>query len=76
MVCSDQLGPLVRNSDGTLSRIGNWQEMGEKERARLLGGIRDESLRRTQERTLRILSKRNLLRYKEQTQAGDKTNEA
>ncbi|KIW26554.1 uncharacterized protein PV07_09640 [Cladophialophora immunda] len=42
----DALGPLVINSDGTLSRIHNWAEMTELER----------------ERTLRILGKRNQLR--------------
>ncbi|KAI0338580.1 hypothetical protein BDW22DRAFT_1362629 [Trametopsis cervina] len=30
----DALGPLVVNSDGTLSRIANWQEMTEEERSR------------------------------------------
>ncbi|KIW65734.1 hypothetical protein PV04_07960 [Phialophora macrospora] len=42
----DALGPMVINSDGTLSRIHNWAEMTEAER----------------ERTLRILGKRNQLR--------------
>lgn len=42
----DHLGPLVVNSDGTLSRIANWASMAESEK----------------ERTLRILSKRNMLR--------------
>ncbi|KAH0842650.1 hypothetical protein AYO21_09001 [Fonsecaea monophora] len=42
----DALGPLVINSDGTLSRIDNWAQMTELER----------------ERTLRILGKRNQLR--------------
>ncbi|GAA6036536.1 hypothetical protein JCM8097_003553 [Rhodosporidiobolus ruineniae] len=32
----DRLGPTVVNSDGTLSRIANWAEMGEAERARIL----------------------------------------
>ncbi|TFK37579.1 hypothetical protein BDQ12DRAFT_607328 [Crucibulum laeve] len=39
----DELGPLVVNSDGTLSRISNWSSMAEAER----------------QRTLRVLSKRN-----------------
>jgi len=42
----DHLGPLVVNSDGTLSRISNWQSMTEAER----------------ERTLRVLGKRNMFR--------------
>ncbi|KAF9040065.1 hypothetical protein BJ165DRAFT_1495168 [Panaeolus papilionaceus] len=42
----DVLGPLVVNSDGTLSRIDNWAQMTDAER----------------ERTLRVLSKRNKLR--------------
>lgn len=42
----DSLGPMVVNSDGTLSRIQNWQNMTEAER----------------ERTLRVLGKRNMLR--------------
>ncbi|TRM63180.1 hypothetical protein BD626DRAFT_403040 [Schizophyllum amplum] len=39
----DELGPMVVNSDGTLSRIGNWAEMTEAEK----------------KNTLRVLSKRN-----------------
>ncbi|KAE8190291.1 hypothetical protein A4X06_0g5848 [Tilletia controversa] len=39
----DALGPLVVNSDGTLSRIHNWSSMAKSER----------------ERTLRVLGKRN-----------------
>lgn len=42
----DDLGPMVLNTNGTLSRIHNWNEMSELER----------------ERTLRILGKRNQLR--------------
>ncbi|KIW94365.1 uncharacterized protein Z519_04341 [Cladophialophora bantiana CBS 173.52] len=42
----DALGPVVINSDGTLSRIDNWAQMTKTER----------------ERTLRILGKRNKLR--------------
>ncbi|GAA5910053.1 hypothetical protein JCM5296_007007 [Sporobolomyces johnsonii] len=42
----DRLGPTVVNSDGTLSRIGNWAEMGPAER----------------QRVLRILGSRNQLR--------------
>jgi predicted Fe-S protein YdhL (DUF1289 family) len=39
----DQLGPMVVNVDGTLSRITNWEAMTEIERTN----------------TLRIISKRN-----------------
>ncbi|KAJ3983556.1 hypothetical protein F5890DRAFT_1522375 [Lentinula detonsa] len=39
----DELGPMVVNSDGTLSRIANWSNMTEAE----------------QERTLRVLGSRN-----------------
>ncbi|KAF7795752.1 hypothetical protein EIP86_006919 [Pleurotus ostreatoroseus] len=46
----DALGPLVVNSDGTLSRIANWPNMTELER----------------ERTLRVLSARNQIRIANQ----------
>lgn len=39
----EQLGPIVVNSDGTMSRIPNWHDMTDMEK----------------ERTVRILSKRN-----------------
>ncbi|KAJ9478934.1 hypothetical protein PHBOTO_002426 [Pseudozyma hubeiensis] len=39
----DRLGPMIVNSDGTISRIANWQNMSEIER----------------ERSLRLLAKRN-----------------
>ncbi|KAF8153983.1 hypothetical protein B0H34DRAFT_799897 [Crassisporium funariophilum] len=42
----DELGPMVVNSDGTLSRIANWTQLTDMER----------------ERTLRVLSARNKLR--------------
>ncbi|KAF2875903.1 hypothetical protein BDV95DRAFT_457914, partial [Massariosphaeria phaeospora] len=42
----DHLGPLVVNRDGSLSHIGNWEQMSEIER----------------KNTLRILGKRNQLR--------------
>ncbi|WFD38205.1 uncharacterized protein MJAP1_001153 [Malassezia japonica] len=42
----DHLGPIVVNSDGTLARVPNWHEM-----------TKDE-----QERTTRILAKRNQAR--------------
>ncbi|KAK6363731.1 hypothetical protein TWF730_001149 [Orbilia blumenaviensis] len=42
----DHLGPLVVNSDGTLSRIHNWADMTPLER----------------ERTIKVLGKRNQLR--------------
>jgi hypothetical protein len=42
----DHLGPVVVNQDGTLARISNWDQMTEIE----------------QKNTLRILSKRNMLR--------------
>ncbi|WVN88829.1 uncharacterized protein L203_104043 [Cryptococcus depauperatus CBS 7841] len=45
----DRLGPMIINSDGTLSRIQNWQELHPIE----------------QERTVRLLvKKRNLVRLK------------
>lgn len=54
----EHLGPLVVNSDGTLSRIQNWVGMTEDERGR----------------TLRILGKRNMLRREQLTEAeGDQT---
>lgn len=42
-VSLDHLGPMVVNVDGTLSRIGNWEQMTENE----------------QKTTLRVLGKRN-----------------
>eukprot|EP00931_Biecheleriopsis_adriatica_P086183 TRINITY_DN60896_c0_g1_i1.p1 TRINITY_DN60896_c0_g1~~TRINITY_DN60896_c0_g1_i1.p1 ORF type:complete len:111 (+),score=31.60 TRINITY_DN60896_c0_g1_i1:24-356(+) len=39
----DNLGPLVVNTDGTISRINNWHEMTESE----------------QQKTLRVIGKRN-----------------
>jgi hypothetical protein len=39
----DHLGPMVVNKDGTLSRIGNWEQMTEME----------------QRNTMRIVGKRN-----------------
>lgn len=39
----DHLGPMIVNSDGTISRIANWQNMSEIEK----------------ERSLRLLAKRN-----------------
>ncbi|WFD02422.1 hypothetical protein MOBT1_001104 [Malassezia obtusa] len=42
----DKLGPVVVNSDGTLARLPNWDKMTPDE----------------QERTVRILSKRNQAR--------------
>lgn len=42
----DHLGPMVVNRDGTLSRIGNWEQMTDIEKRN----------------TLRILGKRNQLR--------------
>ncbi|EPT00752.1 hypothetical protein FOMPIDRAFT_1121941 [Fomitopsis schrenkii] len=46
----DALGPLVVNSDGTLSRIANWPNMTEIER----------------ERTVRVLMARNRIRIANQ----------
>jgi hypothetical protein len=44
----DHLGPMVVNRDGTLSRVGNWDQMSEIER----------------QNTVRILGKRNQMRLK------------
>jgi hypothetical protein len=44
----DHLGPIVLNTDGSMSRITNWQEMTEEE----------------QTRTLRVVAKRNQARQK------------
>ncbi|KAL1408349.1 hypothetical protein Q8F55_005158 [Vanrija albida] len=47
----DNLGPMIVNSDGTLSRISNWAELSDIER----------------ERTVRLLvKKRNLVRLSQQ----------
>ncbi|KAJ5474758.1 hypothetical protein N7475_004324 [Penicillium sp. IBT 31633x] len=55
----DHLGPMVVNVDGTLSQIGNWQQMSEIEK----------------QNTLRVLGKRNqkrleALRAKEKAEGG------
>ena len=54
----DNLGPIVLNEDGTMSRITNWHEMTERE----------------QENTLRVIGKRNAKRRQalEQKQAAEK----
>ncbi|SMR57550.1 unnamed protein product [Zymoseptoria tritici ST99CH_3D1] len=57
----DHLGPMVVNKDGTLSRIGNWDQMTEQEK----------------KNTLRILGKRNkqrtsALKEAEDSAAGEK----
>lgn len=49
----DHMGPLVVNTDGTMSRISNWAEMSEIER----------------DNTLRILGKRNQQRLKKLREA-------
>lgn len=45
----DELGPIIVNKDGTTSRVTNWLEMGREE----------------QERTQRMIKKRNEKRLKE-----------
>ena len=42
----DKMGPVIINSDGTIGRIGNWHEMTPEE----------------QERTKRVVAKRNKAR--------------
>lgn len=51
----DHLGPMVVNRDGTLSRIGNWEQMSDLE----------------QKNTLRVLTKRNKQRLDALKAAGD-----
>ncbi|KAJ7737873.1 hypothetical protein DFH07DRAFT_90437 [Mycena maculata] len=48
----NDLGPMVVNSDGTLSRISNWSNLTEAEK----------------ERTLRVLSARNKIRLANEEQ--------
>ncbi|KAI0698775.1 hypothetical protein C8Q76DRAFT_245721 [Earliella scabrosa] len=54
----DKLGPIVVNSDGTLSRIANWENMIPLER----------------ERTLRVLVARNKVRLANQERQGEAAN--
>ncbi|KAF9006992.1 hypothetical protein BDQ17DRAFT_1351207 [Cyathus striatus] len=54
-IALDELGPMVVNSDGTLSRIANWPNMTEAERRN----------------TLRVLSARNKLRIAKQERKQD-----
>ncbi|KAF9074606.1 hypothetical protein BDP27DRAFT_141641 [Rhodocollybia butyracea] len=51
----DNLGPMVVNSDGTLSRIANWSTMTEAE----------------QKRTLKVLGARNQLRLAARKEANE-----
>ncbi|KAF8626648.1 hypothetical protein AX15_004741 [Amanita polypyramis BW_CC] len=51
----DDLGPMVVNSDGTLSRVANWSDMTQLE----------------QDRTLRVLGARNQLRLANEEQKLD-----
>jgi hypothetical protein len=51
----DHLGPMVVNRDGTLSRIGNWEQMADIER----------------QNTLRVLGKRNKQRLEALKAADD-----
>lgn len=55
----DDLGPMVVNSDGTLSRITNWQKMTTAER----------------ERTMRVLNARNKLRIENEEKKQGKSEE-
>eukprot|EP00520_Triparma_pacifica_P003361 CAMPEP_0118654480 /NCGR_PEP_ID=MMETSP0785-20121206/12418_1 /TAXON_ID=91992 /ORGANISM="Bolidomonas pacifica, Strain CCMP 1866" /LENGTH=111 /DNA_ID=CAMNT_0006547155 /DNA_START=209 /DNA_END=544 /DNA_ORIENTATION=- len=52
----DDLGPIIVNKDGTTSRVTNWLEMGKEE----------------QERTQRMIKKRNEKRLKELKEKMDK----
>ncbi|CAO1615982.1 unnamed protein product [Parajaminaea phylloscopi] len=54
-VALDELGPMVVNKDGTLSRIHNWESMTEAERAR----------------TIRVLGARNQLRMADLRSSGE-----
>lgn len=58
-VTLDHLGPMVVNVDGSLSRIGNWEQMTEIER----------------KNTLRILGKRNKQRLEKLRAAGEEKSE-
>lgn len=51
----DHLGPMVVNVDGTLSQIGNWQQMSEIEKRN----------------TLRVLGKRNQKRLEALREKGE-----
>ena len=57
----DNLGPMVVNSDGTISRIHNWQTMSDSER----------------ERTARLVNKRNQIRLQalKESAGNEQTNE-
>ncbi|CAL1696513.1 unnamed protein product [Somion occarium] len=55
----DTLGPMVVNTDGTLSRIANWHRMTDEEK----------------ERTMRAVSARNQIRLGRQREAEGATEE-
>mmetsp|Transcript_43902 Transcript_43902/g.70589 ORF Transcript_43902/g.70589 Transcript_43902/m.70589 type:complete len:112 (+) Transcript_43902:147-482(+) len=55
----DKLGPVVINSDGTISRIANWDKMTETEK----------------ETTYRVLVKRNNLRRKRLLEQQEKSKQ-
>ncbi|KAJ3302498.1 hypothetical protein HDV03_004921 [Kappamyces sp. JEL0829] len=56
----DELGPVVVNEDGTLSRITNWHQLSESE----------------QKNTMRVLAKRNQQRLGKLKMAGESSKEA
>ncbi len=58
-VALDHLGPLVVHQDGSMSRIANWPDMTEAE----------------QQKTLRVLGKRNQLRLASLRQGSDGQNQ-
>ena len=44
----DSLGPMIINTDGTVSRISNWTELSETEQARSLRLIAKRNRQRTE----------------------------
>ncbi|KAM0786616.1 hypothetical protein ACM66B_002069 [Microbotryomycetes sp. NB124-2] len=62
----DKLGPTVVNSDGTLSRIGNWAELLPHERANVLRVLGKRNQIRLEDK------KRQLLEQQQQAQEEDK----
>ncbi|KAF9187437.1 hypothetical protein BGZ51_001284 [Haplosporangium sp. Z 767] len=68
----DILGPVVVNEDGTMSRIDNWSEMAEIEKA----NVRRILLKRNAQRLSRLRAERDQAIAAEEAAAAEATAEA
>ncbi|KAJ9103030.1 hypothetical protein QFC20_004839 [Naganishia adeliensis] len=72
-VTLDELGPLIVNSDGTLSRIQNWQSLSQMEKDRM---IRLIVKRRNVQRLDKLKDQQQEAEEERQAKAGEKEGEA